>query len=208
VDFGELVTPGGETDMRIMMLVVVALAFVGAPAVAQEEDAESQSQPTRNGFWFTGGLGYGSLNVSFQNVSESEGAVSTAIALGGTVSSKVQLGGLLQGWSKTTNGIDELAGGASCIVNFFPRSTSGFGLRAGVGYFVVTFDDDIDELSIGNVASLIGVGYDIPVSGSIAITPYANITYKPDSEVKLNGAGLGLDVDATLIQFGAAITIP
>ena len=59
-----------------LLSAACALALNVAPALAQHPQ-------TRNGFWFSGGLGYGSLGCDGR-----EGGLSGGLAFGGTLSDR------------------------------------------------------------------------------------------------------------------------
>src|SRR5262245_16425238 len=77
-----------------LMAGLVIMSLAGASPVL----AQKHSQ-TRKGFWFNGGLGYGSLGCD--GCGGREGAVSGNIVLGGTINSKFLLGVGMSGWSKS-----------------------------------------------------------------------------------------------------------
>src|SRR3954464_3289475 len=60
------------------------------------------SAQERHGFWFNGGLGYGSLGCD--NCGSREGGLSGGLSLGGTLSPKWLLGVGTSGWYKDEGG--------------------------------------------------------------------------------------------------------
>src|SRR2546427_10234768 len=109
---------------------------LAAITVCLAGNAYGQQQPQlRHGFWFSGGLGYGSLGC--QSCGSREGALSGNISLGGTLSQKVLLGVSTNGWTKSENGsalpVGSLTGGR----RFYPSPPGGFFLTVGLGFGTV-----------------------------------------------------------------------
>src|SRR2546425_4364377 len=73
---------------RTALALAVITACLAGSALAQQP--QPRQPPLRHGFWFSGGLGDGSLGC--QNCSGRTGALSGNISLGGTLSPKVPLG--------------------------------------------------------------------------------------------------------------------
>ena len=70
-------------DRRMLvrkMVLLVAVCMISSLSVAA--DAQAQNAQTRQGFWFSGGLGYGSLGCA-EGCDQREGSVSADISLGG-----------------------------------------------------------------------------------------------------------------------------
>src|SRR3989454_10168355 len=83
---------------RTALALAVITACLAGSALAQQP----RQPQLRHGFWFSGGLGYGSLGC--QDCSGRTGSVSGNIALGGTLSPKFLLGVSTNGWTKSENG--------------------------------------------------------------------------------------------------------
>src|SRR5690349_23877711 len=105
--------------MRFLLLI--ALLLVPASAHAQE----------RHGFWFNGGLGWGSLGCD--NCDGREGGSSGGLSLGGTLSPKFLLGVGTTGWTKDEGGARLTTGTLDARMRFYPSVTGGFFLTAGLG---------------------------------------------------------------------------
>src|SRR6266550_4130177 len=101
---GDPQLPGGHMKSTLprtaLALAVITACFAGS-ALAQQPQQHRQPQ-LRHGFWFSGGLGYGSLGC--QNCSGRTGALSGNISLGGTLSQKLLLGVSTNGWTKSDSG--------------------------------------------------------------------------------------------------------
>jgi hypothetical protein len=154
-----------------------------------------QAQNTRGGFWFNGGLGWGSLGC--QDCTERLSGVSANLALGGTLSQKVLLGVGTNGWTREEDGVRLSAATVTAQVRFYPSAEGGFYLLGGIGYGRI----DLDVSGLGSTyenagGALLGVGYDLRIGRNTSITPF------------WNGAGISNENgDANFGQFGLGITI-
>ena len=154
----------------------------------------AQGHPqTRQGFWFNGGLGYGSLGC--QDCSGREGALSGGIAIGGTLSRKVLLGAGTNAWSKSQNGARLTVGTLTALIRFYPSSTGGFFLLGGLG--VGSVHTEVSGLGSGNetgFGALAGLGYDFRVGQNVSLTPYWNGFAMSSSNTDANVGQLGLGI--------------
>lgn len=173
--------------MRRTLSLIALGALLTAPLAAQ-------NRQTRHGFWFSGGLGYGSLGC--QDCDGREGGLSGGIALGGTLSQKVLLGVSANGWYKSESGVTLNTGTLTAAVRFYPSATGGFFLTGGLG--VGTLELGINGLGSAKetgYGALLGVGVDIRVAPNVSLTPF------------WNGMGINTsDVNANVGQIGLAIT--
>lgn len=184
---------------RLPTLVALALAgitFAASPAIAQQ----THPQQIRKGFWFSGGLGYGSLGCN--NCGTRTGGFSSSIALGGTLSRQVQIGVGTSVWIKSQNGATLTVGTLDFRVRLYPSATSGFFFTGGLGGGTISASASASgfgtvSASENGVGAVFGIGYDIPLSPSVSLSPY------------LNGVAIRASNsdDANFGQFGLAITV-
>lgn len=178
------------------MLTAVIVGFALAPrtAVAQEGQAdETTSAHARSGFWFNGGLGWGSLGCD--GCAEREGGGVLSLAAGGTLSQNVLLGASIDGWSKEENGTRLTASSLLATLRFYPSTDNGFFLRGGLG--VGTVEASISGVGSGSEtggAALLGLGYDFRVSETVSLTPYLNGVGISEESGSVNYTQLGLSV--------------
>src|SRR6476646_4380130 len=85
-----------EAPVRSLMRVLFSLAL-GMSALLPRAASAQQHAQTREGFWFNGGLGYGSLGC--QDCGSREGSISGGLAIGGPLSKKLLLGVGTNGWT-------------------------------------------------------------------------------------------------------------
>lgn len=110
---------------------VAVVALLLALLLVNVSTAFAQDRHARKGFWFNGGLGYGSLGCD--NCDGREGGLSGGLALGGTLSQKFLLGVGTTGWTKSEGGATLTVGTLDARVRFYPSATGGFFLTGGLG---------------------------------------------------------------------------
>ncbi|MDQ3223303.1 MAG: hypothetical protein M3Q75_07530 [Gemmatimonadota bacterium] len=144
-----------------------AIGFSAILAVLLAGSASAQQAQTRQGFWISGGLGYGSLGC---DGCDRVGAPSGYLKLGGTLRENILLGVETNGWTKSELGARLTMGNVSGAVYWYPMTTNGLFVKAGAGYSVL--DDSFSSTS--GFGLLGGVGYDVRVSRNLSVTPVAN----------------------------------
>jgi hypothetical protein len=166
-----------------------------APAAAVQDPppAAPENEHARRGFWFSGGLGYGSLGC--EDCGSREGGLSGGIELGGSVSQKVLLGAGTTGWTKNEGGVTLTVGTVVALIRFYPSATGGFFLLGGLG--LGTIHAEIDGLGSDSETgggALLGLGYDIRVGRNVSLTPFWNGFAARTSNADANVGQLGLSV--------------
>jgi len=171
--------------------------LLAAFVVALAPSAAAQGHPqTRQGFWIGFGLGYGKLSFSCSGCSGSEGALSGYLKLGGTLSSKLLIGGETDGWTKTESGTRVTAANASAVLYFYPSPTGGFFLRGGLGWASLSASSGGTTGSQSGAGAVFGVGYDIRVGTNMSVVPVANF----------NWGNLGSGVKQNVFQIALGLT--
>jgi outer membrane protein with beta-barrel domain len=174
--------------------LVQAFTMVAALAVSAAS-AHAQHKQVRDGFWFSGGLGYGSLGCD--NCGSREGGLSGDISAGGTISQRFLLGVGAAGWSKSEQGATLTVSTLDARVRFYPSRTSGFYMTGGVGLGTVRGSvSGFGSTTETGVGTILGLGWDIRVARNTSITPYWNGFAMKNS-----------NTDANVGQAGLAITL-
>ena len=177
--------------MRHFTLVAFSALALLATSAGQ---VDAQQPQARQGFWFSAGLGVGSLGCA--DCGDRVNSLSGNLSIGGTISPRFLLGAGTTGWTKSEDGATLTAGTLDARVRFYPSTAGGFFLTGGLGVGTVSisvagFGSD-SEIGAG---ALIGLGYDIRVSRNVSVTPY------------FNGFGVNTsNVDANVSQIGIGIT--
>jgi Outer membrane protein beta-barrel domain len=172
---------------RMAQMVAVLAAFAATTAQAQHAQ-------TREGFWFSGGLGMGSLGT--QNGTQRENGMSGDISLGGTLSPRWLIGVGSSGWSKSEQGGRLTVATLDARVRFYPSATGGFFLTGGIGAASIRASVGGLSATDNGTGAIFGLGYDYRVARNASITPYWN-----GFAMKSN------DNDANVGQVGLAITL-
>ncbi len=167
---------------------IVLITAVSVPASAQ-------GSQERSGFWFNFGLGTGSLGCD--GCVDRLSGLSGQIGVGGTLSSKVTLGVMSNGWYKSEDGVSLNVGTLTAAIRFYPKTTSGFFLTAGLGLGSMKLDiDGFGSDTETGTGAMVGLGWDFRIGNNISITPFWN-----GFAVKVN------DGDANVGQLGVGITV-
>ena len=170
-----------------------AVCMIGSLAIVAS--AEAQNAQVRQGFWISGGLGYGLLGC--ETCPDREGGVSGGLSLGGTISPRFLLGAGTTGWAKSDAGETLTVGLLDARVRFYPSTRGGFFLTGGLGIGSVKGTSAVfGTATETGVGMILGLGYDMRVSRNASITPY------------WNGFAMRNDViDANVGQLGLAVTL-
>ena len=173
---------------RLVQLVAV-IASVAVVGTAQAQNAQ-----VRQGFWFSGGLGMGSLGCD--NCGSRESGLSGGLSLGGTLNQHWLVGVGTAGWSKNEQGATLTVATLDARVRWYPSATGGFFVTGGVGYGSVTGSAGGFSATENGVGAIMGLGYDYRIARNTSITPYWNgFAMKNDQ------------TDANVGQIGLAITL-
>jgi hypothetical protein len=183
----------GQTSRREPEVVRSApLPQVSQPRTDSAPPTRSQ---TREGFWFSGGLGYGSL--SCLNCDGYANGFSGGLALGGTINEKLLLGVGTTGWYRSQDGIWLSVGTVDARVRFYPSVRSGFFINGGLGVGTISLGlSGIGSDSETGVGLMLGLGWDVRIARNVSLTPFWN-----GSAVRTANA------DASFGQLGLGITV-
>ena len=169
--------------------VVVAVAASAASAQAQK------SAPIRDGFWISGGLGYGSVGCDNCGGSRENGMTGD-LSLGGTISPRFLLGVGSSAWSKSQQGVTMTVATLDARVRFYPSATGGLFITGGLGYGSARLAGFGGAATENGVGTILGMGWDIRVARNASITPYWN-----------GFAMRNNNTDANVGQAGIAVTL-
>lgn len=172
------------------------------------EVSDHSGRTRRSGFWFAAGIGAGAESFDARDGlgwSDGKGGGMGYVKLGGTVSRSLLLGAEAQVWGSTYYAnpqYDRALGSVLGIAQFYPAPAGGFWLKGGLGWALSNlrtydaFGTITSQNQTGRAWSL-GLGYDVPISRSVSITPSLDF--------------VGQDYDdhgERLLNFGIGITLP
>ena len=169
--------------------IVIAIVVLASCALTTGHAQE------RHGFWFNGGLGYGSLGCD--NCGDRLGSLSGGLSLGGTLSPKWLLGVGTTGWTKSEDGATLTVGTLDLRTRFYPSRTGGFFLTGGLGFGAIHanirgFGSDTET----GLGLLLGLGVDIKVANGLSLTPFWNGFAVRNSNSDANVGQIGLSFTA------------
>ena len=127
------------------------------------------------------------------------------LRLGGYLRPNLFLGGETNGWLKSEDGVDSRISHISAVGLWYPQPATGFFLKTGLGFSLMSADDDIDELSSSGMGLTLGGGYDWRTGANFAVTPFVNYLRSFSGSADFNGVDAG-DLDTNLFQFGIGVT--
>jgi hypothetical protein len=172
----------------VQLVVVCALGSVSVAGIAQAQNAQK-----RDGLWFSGGLGYGSLGCD--GCSSREGGISGGLSVGGTISPRLLLGIGTSGWSKSQQGATLTVAEIDARVRFYPQTTGGFFLTGGAGVGSMTGSvSGFGSTTETGLGVILGIGYDYRVAKNASITPFWNGYAMRNSNVDANVGQIGLAI--------------
>jgi hypothetical protein len=169
----------------VAVCAIAASTFVG--------NAQAQNAQKHDGFWISGGLGYGSLGCDNCGGSR-EGGVSGGLALGGTITQRFLLGVGTSGWTKEDQGARLTVAEVDARVRFYPWTTGGFFVTGGLGYGSITGSAGGFSATENGAGAIFGMGYDVRVARNMSITPYWNAYAMKNNNTDANVGQVGLAV--------------
>lgn len=198
---------GGLLGRRISLMALLLALALGGPAALH-----AQGAGVRQGFWIGFDLGYGTADISCDGCAAGDrrGGAVVGLAMGGTVSGRLLLGGELNGWGKWGSAVDDggvILGNTSLVAYFYPKETGGFFVKAGAGLAsYVAIDSSGATTNGGGFGGLVGVGYDIPIGRTTSLTPVANFRFGSIGTIRDDEASYPVGLDQNVLEVGLGIT--
>ncbi len=187
---------------RSLLCLAVILGVLAAHAVS----LRAQEVPLRHGPFIGLGFGYGSAKLSCNLCDASrEGDVSGFAKMGYALTQQFLLGVEVDAWYDKAD-VSKLIGSVGLSVWMYPSRTSGFYLKAGGGLSKYSASKDDDHFKTSAFSGQVGVGYDVALSKSVAIGPYANFIGTSSSEFQFNDTVVDGSANTSLIQIGLSVT--
>ena len=162
-----------------------------AAAVTLASAAHGQEAVHRDGLWLSGGLGIGSMGC--RTCSGRETSLTGEVTVGGALGQMFLIGGGITFWSKTGNGTIALL---DFVVRLYasPRSGLYFALGGGGGLVSSSISGTGPSGSEFGAGLLIGLGYEIRIARTLAITPYWQIFGAKTETLDVNVGQVGLNI--------------
>ena len=186
--------------MRVCVsaLTMLIAATAALPAAAQEG---LKPRNTHEGFWVGFGLG-GGFNLSdFARGNRFGGG--GQVALGGTLSQKLLLGGEAIGWARKVSGSTVTQSNGMAVALFYPTGTGIF-VKGGIGFAAWTQSATSGNTTVSTTAGGFGLGgglgYDLQIGSNLYLTPAAEFLFQSvESNVFANST-------ASLLMFTLGLT--
>jgi hypothetical protein len=180
----------GRSASYLLLLVLLA-AIIPAELVAQEAASQPGTPgqyPTREGMWFSAGLGTGGDGGDF-------GGLSGNFALGGTVNQRLLLGVGSSDWRVAADRSVATIGTLDLRTQFYPEANGGFFLTGGLGLGFFRMDDSGSGPNVGS-GLVLGLGFDARVATNTSITTFINRIGFHTSDPRGSFIQLGVGVTA------------
>lgn len=193
---------------RATVSTLLGLALLGQwqPLAAQDASASP-----RSGFWLSLGLGQGSAGVECLDcpvaIEDRENAISGYFRIGGSPSPHFLVGIEGTGWMKNEGGVEQRIAALSLVGLLYPSRTGGFFVKAGFGGLRAVIENDVLVLVGEGLAAQLGLGWDISLGESVALTPYVNAIASRETTSTLNDATVPYELNPNILQFGLALTV-
>jgi hypothetical protein len=157
---------------RVFRQLLIGAIAVSAGFVSGAQLSAQSKPQVREGFWITVGAGGGTFGCD--DCDDREGGATAQIALGGTLSQRLQLGASINAWSKEEDGVTFTQSGVMALVKFYPSATGGFFVQAGLGIGRLEASSGRITVSEDGGSAILGLGYDWRVARNFSITPFLN----------------------------------
>lgn len=195
---------------RCLIAAAVAL-LVAVPSAAQMADTISTEGWT---FGASAGGGVGSFQFHCPTIAgvrtncyDERETGGSAYVRGGVFPRHDLFAGLeVIGWRKDVQGVDNTALFVSLVAQWYPPRTGGLYVRAGAGAALTWATDGEDEVTTDGAAWSAGVGYDVPISHRLALTPFVTYLRSLEADIELNGLTTQRFISHDLLQLGLGLT--
>ena len=187
-------------------------------------EMESLKPPAtmRSGFWLSFGIGPGEGNIECScplpndDVWRGGSSGSGYIALGGTVSPNLQLGGEITTWARQNDNQNRSSNIAllSFVARYYPSASGNFFLKGGIGVGAGRLEANVQNVSLrlesGGLGLQFGLGYDAVVGKArkFAITPSLTLAavFAEEDVLVIDGNRLGGPANPSFLQIGIGVT--
>lgn len=199
--------------LPLLAALLVALAQPADAAGQTSADAaDTDAAGSRSGVHFSLGLGAGSVSASCAECavdlfSDRLTGVSGVLQLGFFANPRLAVAGEFIGWVKNDAPIYRRVAGLGVSVIGYPSASSGFFLKGTIGGLRAIVEDDVFIAQTDAWMATTGIGYDIPVGSSVALTAYANYVRSFGGATTLNSLTSDVVVTPDALQLGVGLTV-
>jgi hypothetical protein len=192
--------------MRGPLILALVILAPSVPAAGQE------AQSSRSGLWVTIGGGAARNRVDCDNcgdIGRYWGGM-VFVRAGGSITERVRLGAEGYTWQRGLEEEDSYLRGVQGIVLWYPSFPArGFFVQAGLGLARLHSDFQREGAPVRaaetGMSVMLGVGYDIPITRRLLLTPVVSSTAVPTATIDTPSGPLE-NVVGTLFLVGLGVT--
>jgi hypothetical protein len=190
---------------RRSLLIAAAVGAIFALAVP--ESGEGQTTPLRDGQWLGVGFGGGLDQISCDICAgDPKPGFAGYVRFGGTLSSRLLIGGELNGWTRSDEAIQQYLGSLSAVFLWYTRPEGSLYLKGGLGAVGYRAEEDGDALTALTLGGQVGVGYEHRIGDNLSLTPFASLVLAPFAGLSFNGDPATDGATLALLQGGLGLT--
>lgn len=193
--------------VRYLSFVCSALFWSSVLLTSGARPLAAQAESPHEGPWYGVSVGAGWDRMSCGICAgERRGGLAATVRAGGTLNPGLLLGGEAGGWSNNSGGVDEFLASFGAVLHWFPDPAGPLQLKGGFGYLSYRASDIENTLSTTSFGPLVGIGYDLRVGRSLAVTPSASWMFTPFGDLTFNDTRVRGDARSSFIQIGVGLT--
>jgi hypothetical protein len=158
------------------------------------------------GFWAGVGLGTGLQQVACDICrGEGNGGWAARVALGGTLSPHLLIGGELHGWTDKTDDVRFTFYSVTPALYWYPSTRIPYYFLGGVGLVGFRAADENENMSSSSMGLTVGLGYEMRVTSGYAISSFVSYTGSFLANLKYDRTDIA-DAQVSLLQVGIGFT--
>lgn len=196
--------PGKE---RSSVTVVTVATVATLLCLATPSSGEGQTTPVRDGQWLGVGLGGGLDQVSCDICAgDPRPGYAGYVRFGGTLSSRLLIGGEFNGWTRSDEAIRQYLGSLSAVLLWYTRPEGSLYLKGGLGAVGYRAAEDGEALTALTLGGQVGVGYEYRIGDNLSLSPFVNLVLAPFASLRFNGSPATGGATLALLQGGLGLT--
>jgi hypothetical protein len=166
----------------------------------------SASAQTRDGIFVGAGLGWGSGKVEAdEGEADRRGSWTLNLRVGRPLSDRLLVGAELNGWFDSEDEDSVSLFNGSLAAYYYPTDMPLF-VKAGLGLARADFDIGGESAAGVGLGLMAGVGYDIPIGRSTAVTPMATFWMGKPGDLSVDDIEVVHGFKHNVIELGVAVT--
>jgi hypothetical protein len=188
--------------MRFATVVLSACALATCAAIAE---GQRPAPSRRTSFTLGISKGAAALTCTFCS-DEGKGGLAGMVGIETPFRRAIKLGFEADWWMHSGGGSSRSVLAAMPVFHLYLSPSSPFFFKAGLGVGRFTASSDEEELRTTALSGVVGVGYEIRLSGRSALVPYVSWVNGAGGDMRLNGALVTPYGGLSLLQYGLALS--